>query len=79
MKVLVEVGHDLHLFEAVAVSLEGQEVSITLPTLEIATAEVSEEMADYARLQLEQGNETIHIKADKIRFSHVIVVTTQEG
>lgn len=78
MKVLVEVGPDLHLFEAVAVSLEGQEVSITLPTLEIATVEVSKDMADYVRLQIEQENDKIILKADKITFTHVLVATTRE-
>jgi len=79
MKVLVEVGPNLHFFEAVAVSIEGNEINITLPTLELAVIEASKDMVDYVKKQLADGGEPVYIRADEIRFSHVALVVYVEG
>jgi len=78
MKVLVEVGPNLHLFDAVAVSIEGNEIDITLPTLELVVVETSEEVASYVKNQLKKMSKPIYINADRIKFSHVLLTVEVE-
>lgn len=75
MKVVVEAGSNLHVFEAIAVSIEEQEINISLANHEIViVVPISKDERKAVIEQILDGDESVYIKASEIRFSHTLVV-----
>ncbi len=80
MRVIVEVGHDLHFFEAIAISVEGQEITISLPDHELAIVPVTdEEERKRVIAQIKDLREPVYIKAKTIRYTHIAVIVEVGG